>query len=35
MNIKPKLFDCTLIDEAYIVDLKFCMTAMKGIINKM
>lgn len=35
MDTKPKLLDCTLRDGAYIVDSKFGMTAMKGIINKM
>lgn len=35
MDTKPKLLDCTLRDGAYIVDSKFGMTAMRGIINKM
>lgn len=35
MDTRPKLLDCTLRDGAYIVDSKFGMTAMKGIINKM
>lgn len=35
MNRKPELLDCTLRDGAYVVDAKFGMTAMKGIIKKM
>lgn len=35
MSRKPELLDCTLRDGAYIVESKFGMTAMKGIIKKM
>jgi len=35
MKKKPELLDCTLRDGAYIVDSKFGMTAIKGIIKKM